>query len=251
MAKLRIISPNYLLVDDTGVADSSLSNPQFPPENLLLPHRCRIAKGESGAQYLTLDLGEAKEIQGIAFLDISLSGTMRFAGNSSDSWTSPATGWTALESYLQDGKLIYFLAASASYRYWRFEFTASAAFEIGAMVIGPVWEAPQDGYESVSHDQQAYEEYNELADIWNFPLLKMLPAQSRDLLTILSRHRQVKSGPYHWGSLPTLFALDPENTILSDGRNYYSIYGVVTSNPSENMENTGYMRSSLTVEECK
>jgi len=220
MAVCKIISPHLALEAATTIEASTFTDAAKPAAKLLTPNLFDTAKsGGATGQWVTFDLGSALDVEGVAVLGHTIPSSptaLRFAGNDTNVFTSPATGWIDLT--WDADKIIEFFGTTYTYRYWRLYVSASAVFEIGSIVFGSVWTAPHSGYDGLKRRIRTSRDGTVTFDAVAFAFDNLTQAQSSSLRTIAERHLQRKQpGPYHLGGKPTLVCLDSGDEIVSPG----------------------------------
>jgi hypothetical protein len=255
MAICKIISPNLPLESGVEIISTTFDVTALPADNLLHPNLWAFARSASGGadQHVTFDLGAAQTVRGLAILAHTIPSsptTLRFAGSDSDAWTSPASGWLTLTWHAD--KIIGFFDADKTYRYWRLEISASAQFDIGGLVFGPVWQSPHQGYGQFRRSEQTLQGGRVDTLVYDLTLEQLTQDDSDAVAEIHRRHRQRRqAGPYYGGSRPTLFCFDVDNEIVPDGLQDRSVYGVISGGFSADLGVNNYDTQPLRVEECK
>ena len=252
MAVCKIISPHLVLEAASKIEDSTFTGAK-PASRLLTPHLWDVAESDgSSTQYVTFDLGSARAVEACAILAHTIPtgpSVLRVAGNSADSWGAPASGWINLT--WDAAAIIEFFGETHTYRYWRIEATASAAFEIGSIVLGEVWEAPHAGYDGLRRRTKYSPDGTQKYRAVSFGLDNLTQAQSAELYEIVERHLQGQAaGPNHYGAVPALVCLDSGNDIVTGGLQDWSVYGVFAGEMGPDMGYHTREKWQLTIEEC-
>jgi len=252
MAVCKIISPHLALEAATTIADSTFTGAK-PASRLLTPHLWDVAESDgSSEQYVTFDLGSARAVEACAVLGHTIPAApsvLRVAGHTEDVWTEPASGWIGL-TWDADG-IIEFFGMTHTYQYWRVEISASAAFEIGSIVLGEVWEAPHAGYDGLRRRTRHSRDGTQCFRSLSFGFDNLTQAQSAALYAIVERHLQGQAyGPNHYGAVPALVCLDSGGDIVTGGLQDWSVYGVFAGELGPEMGYHSREKWQLTVEEC-
>jgi hypothetical protein len=260
MAVCRFVSPNRLRESGVHIEDTTFDTASLPAVNLQHPNLFMKARSAAGGadQHVTFDLGAALSARGVgipAHTIPSSPATLRFAGHSSDSWADPASGWLTL-TWNAD-KIIGFFSEDKTYRYWRLEVGASAQFDIGGLVFGPVWQPSfqsedlQISYTQLAPGLSPTKDGRTNIRWLNVGFGKLTQAECLSLREIYERHRQIGEPPYHFGSEPGLFCFDATNKAAADGLQRYSIYGVLSGDLQMQTDSHGYaVNIDLQATEC-
>jgi len=253
MAVCKTISPHLALEAATTIEGSTFTGAK-PASRLLTPHLWDAAESDgSSSQYVTFDLGSARAVEACAVLGHTIPaapGVLRVAGdNDNASWGAPMTGWIDL-TWDADG-IIEFFAATHTWQYWRVEISASAAFEIGSIVLGEVWEAPHAGYDGLRRRTRHSRDGTQTFRSVGFGFSNLTQAQSAALYAIVERHLQGQAyGPNHYGAVPALVCLDSGGDIVAGGLQDWSVYGVFAGELGPDMGYHTREGYQLTLEEC-
>jgi len=255
VAVCRIISPNRLRGDDAHIESTTFDIKSLPASNLLHPNLFMVARSHQGyGQNIVFDLLRPLSVQAVAVLAHTIPSNptkLRFAGHTSDDWTSPASGWLSL-SWNAD-KIIGFFSAEQTYRFWCLEVNASAQFDIGGMVFGPYYQPSLElNYTELTPFSRPSRDGRMIVHSIATGFRKVPQAERKSLAEIYERHYQFGEFPYQMGSEPTMFIFDATSKIVSDGLQEYSLYGVISGEFSTPLDQFNHAdKISLVIEECK
>ena len=135
---MRISYTNHI---DSATAPTCLTTDLLYPASNMQNQRLskRWRSTSATGQTIIIDLGSPKAVNTIALFGhgFTTSATLSINGNAANSWTAPSvvTSLTALT-----GPILKYLAASVTYRYWRFNLSdtsaANAYIELGRPWLG-------------------------------------------------------------------------------------------------------------------